>query len=180
MNGVIKKLIFFSLVSCLPMLAFANTGGDEDCENEAVETCYEQDVELPKVFLIGEYAEEFDLASAEYSLQLIDACKQDMNLAYYKWLSMLQEMEEYAETLGFEMKGVKMWIKVFWAENGKIDHIAYYLKPKSRNVNVDELTAFLMSFMNKYEFPLITEEKFSNYGSAAFPIVSRRKNIDKN
>lgn len=164
------------MLALCPIFAFGNTGGDEDCDSENTEICVEQqDVELPKVFLIGEYAEEFDAASAEYSLQLIDACKKDMNIAYIKWLSMLQEMENYAETLGFEIKGVKMWVKVFWDTNGTIDHIAYYLKPHSRNVDVNELTAFFMSFMNQYEFPLIAEEKFSNYGSAAFPIVTRRK-----
>lgn len=180
MNGAIKKIIFFSLITCTPFLAFANTGGDDDCENETVETCEEQDVKLPKVFLIGEYPEEFDLASAEYNLQLLDACNQNMDRAYYKWQSMLIEMEDYAEALGFEIKGVKMWIKVFWAANGKIDHIAYHLKPKSRNVDQNRLTAFLMNFMDKYEFPLIADEKFSNYSIANFPTVFVRNNDDNN
>lgn len=178
MKGAIIKYTFVAMLFATPFFAFANTVGDDECEDTA-EYCEVQIVDLPKVFLIGEYAEEFDLASAEYSLQLMEACNQDMNQAYFKWLSMLQEMEDYAETLDFEIKGVKMWIKVFWDTNGKIDHIAYYLKPNSRNVDLDELTAFFMSFMNQYEFPLITEEKFSNYGSAAFPIVSSRKSTDK-
>lgn len=180
MKGAIIKITLLTLLFTAPVMAYAYTGGEDDCAEDHTETCVDQDLELPKVFLIGEYAEEFDLASAEYSLQLIDACKQDMNLAYFKWLSMLQEMEDYAESIDFEIKGTKMWIKVFWDTNGKIDHIAYYLKPNSRNVDLDELTAFFMSFMNRYEFPLITEEKFSNYGSASFPIVSRRKSADSN
>lgn len=180
MNGAIKKIIFFSLITCSPFFAFANTGGDEDCENEVVEICEEQDVQLPKVFLIGEYPEEFDQASNDYKLQLIDACGQDMNRAYYKWQSMLIEMEDYAEALGVDINGVKMWIKVFWATDGQIDHIAYYLKPRSRNMNVDELSVFFISFMKRYKFPLITKEKYSNYGSASFPTVSKRRNNDNN
>lgn len=180
MNGVIKKIIFFSLIVCTPFFVFANTGGDDDCENETVETCEEQDAKLPKVFLIGEYPEEFELASIEYKLHLLEACAQDMDRAYYKWQSMLIEMEDYAKALEFEIRGVKMWIKFFWAANGKIDHIAYHLKPKSRNVDKDRLTAFLMSFMDQYEFPLTAKEKFSNYSTATFPAIFERRNNDKN
>jgi len=93
---------------------------------------------------------------------------------------MLIEMEDYAQALGFDIMGVKMWIKVFWAENGKIDYIAYHLKPRSRNISQDALTAFLTVFTKDYEFPLIADEKYSNYSFANFPIVSMRKNNDKN
>ncbi len=178
MKRAIILFTFYTLLLGTPTFALANNGGGDDCVEENTENCDYQDLELPKVFLIGEYADEFEIASAEYSLQLMDACEQDMNKAYFKWLSMLQEMEDYADGLDFEIKGVKMWIKVFWDKDGTIDHIAYYLKPNSRNVNVDRLSAFFSSFMNQYQFPLEAKEKFSNYGSAAFPIVSRRKNTD--
>jgi len=74
MNGAIKKIIFFSLITCSPLLALANTGGGDYCEEAGGETCLEQGLDLPKVFLIGEYAEEFELVEAEYKLQLLEAC----------------------------------------------------------------------------------------------------------
>ncbi len=171
MKGAIIKITYFITFVMIPLYVFSNT---EKPYNEL------QIVELPKVFLIGEHAEEFDAASTEYQLQLLDACKQDMNLAYFKWLSMLQQMENYAETIDYDIKGAKMWIKVFWAADGKIDHIAYYLKPHSKNMDVDKLTAFFMSFMNHYTFPLQAEEKFSNYGSATFPVLAKRKKVEDN
>ncbi len=174
MKEVLIKATFLFFLSFSPLLLFANTGGD--CiDGEVEEKCEDQNVELPKVFLIGEYAEEFEIASSEYSLQLLDACKQDMGMAYLKWLTMLFEMEDYAQTVGLDLKGVKMWIKVFWNEEGGVDHIAYYLKPKSKNIDKEELTIFFTSFMEDYKFPLVTEEKFSHYGSASFPILARGK-----
>lgn len=180
------KRVFINLAIVAGLFATIALGSafvDEPQKNEHLplsEVSTYADLELPKVFLIGEYIEEFDLASAEYKLQLLEACEQDMHRAYFKWLSMLQEMENYADALEFDIKGVKMWIKVFWSPEGDIDHIAYYLKPNSKNVNVDELTAFFSSFIKQYKFPLTTDAKFSNYGSASFPVVSKRKTAESN
>ncbi len=162
----IKSLFCGLLITTLfSVSAFANNGGGDECED--------QNADLPKVFLIGEYAEEFETASSEYRLQLMEACNNDMEKAFNAWVGMLTEMEDYAEQLDIDIKGVKMWVKIFWNEDGQIAHIAYYLKPHSKNIDVDELTAFLMSFMNRYSFPVESAEKFSHYGSASFPTLYR-------
>ncbi len=169
MKGAIYIMgLLLAFVIYQPSL-LANNGGGDDC----VEICEEdQDTDLPKVFLIGQYSEEFETASEEYRLQLLEACNHDIDLAFGKWIDLLLKMEEYANMLEYDIKGVKMWIKVFWNEEGGIDHIAYYLKPKSRNISIDELSAFFMSFINHYQFPLTADDKFSHYGSAQFPILS--------
>lgn len=133
-----------------------------------------QGAQLPKVFLIGEYSEEFENMSMEYKSNLMKACEYDMDVAFQKWMSMLQEMEAYADQIEYDIKGVKIWMKVFWKNDGSIKHIAYYLKPRSRNTDTEELSAFFSSFMNNYRFPLISKEKYSHYGSAAFPTVPKR------
>ncbi len=134
----------------------------------------DQTTTLPRVFMIGEYTEEFEAASSEYRLQLLDACDGNMQQAYSLWMGMLQEMEIFADKLSYDLSGLKMWIKVFYNESGSIDHIAYYLKPHSKNVaDIDELTAFFGSFATQYQFPLNKDEKFSNYGSASFPTMAR-------
>lgn len=170
MKGLVLNIAYTILLLSTPIVAFGTDGSeDKDCE----EYCIEQDVDLPKVFLIGEYAEEFETASEDYRLQLLDACDQDMGVAFDKWLGMLEEMENFAELIDFDIKSVRMWLKVFWGKDGKIDHIAYYLKPNSKNVDVNMLTAFFQTFMESYTFPLAAGEKYSHYGSASFPTIMR-------
>ncbi len=160
MKNIILKISILSLI-ILPFTSFAHQDIKE--------------VNLPKVFLIGDFADEFEEVSKEYKTQLLEVCEYDMSRAYFKWLVMLQEMEDMAESIDFDIKGVKMWLKVFWNEDGTIAHLAYFLKPRSRNINKDELTAFLYTFVDQYSFPLEAEQKFSHYGNASFPVVGRRK-----
>ena len=126
-------------------------------------------LELPKVFLIGEYEEQYGLLYETYHDILLSICHDDMNLAFAKWMDMLSEMESYAQHIDFELRGVKVWLKVFWAANGTIEHISYYLKPNSRNIDTTELSAFLSSFMNHYQLPIQSNVRFTHNGSAAFP-----------
>ncbi len=135
----------------------------------------EQDsIVLPSVFVMGEYEEQFNSLMQEHEALLLSECDNDMDIAFEKWLSMLKEMEAYSEIIEYDLKGIKMWLNVFWDKNGTVDHIAYHLKPNSRNIDIEELTAFFVSFINNYKFPLVTDEKFSHYGSAAFPTFARR------
>ncbi len=124
---------------------------------------------LPKVFLIGEYEEQYSLLYETYHDILLSVCHDDMNLAFSKWMDMLSEMETYAQHINFDLRGVKVWLKVFWSTTGKIDHISYYLKPNSRNIETADLSAFLSSFMNHYQLPINSVVRFTHNGSAAFP-----------
>ncbi|MEZ4980178.1 MAG: hypothetical protein R2769_01040 [Saprospiraceae bacterium] len=133
-----------------------------------------QEGELPKVFLLGQYEKEYEMLSIDYKTLLLEACDNDLVAAHEKWQSMLMEMEAYADQIDFDINGVKIWVHVFWNASGTIDHLAYYLKPQSRNINTDELTAFFKSFSNHYQFPLISETKYAHYGSAGFPVYPMR------
>ena len=129
---------------------------------------------IPKAFMMGEHEAAFEVMIQEHQALLLAVCDNNMDIAFEKWLSMLKEMEAYSELVEYDLKGIKMWLNVFWDEDGTVDHIAYYLKPNSRNVDTELLTLFLIDFMNNYKFPLIAGEKFSHYGSAAFPTLPRR------
>ncbi len=129
---------------------------------------------LPPVFIIGEHEAAFNALMLDYQTLLLTACDDNMDMAYNKWLGMLEEMEAYANIVDIDLKGVKMWINVFWDEKGKIRHIAYYLKPQSRNIDTRYLTAFLTEFSKNYRFPLEYKEHYSHYGSANFPVFPRR------
>lgn len=133
-----------------------------------------QDTIPLKVFLIGEDQKSFEKLSLEYQDLLLTACDDDMEDAFMKWMQMLRDIEAYSEDLDYDIKGVKMWLKVFWGPEGTIRHIAYFLKPNSRNINIDQLTAFFKSFISQYKFPVVHSESYSHYGSAAFPTFPRR------
>ena len=135
---------------------------------------------LPKVFRLGEHEKAYEKLYDVYNKALLEVCDDDMNLAFQKWLSMLEEMEAYATSIEYDIKGIKVWLNVFWNPDGSIRHIAYHLKVNSRNVDRDELSAFFSSFMNHYKFPMITESHYSHYGSASFPTFARRTKSTKN
>jgi hypothetical protein len=64
-----------------------------------------------------------------------------------------------------------MWLKVFWNEDGSIKHIAFHLKPGSKNVDTEALTRFFSSFMKLYKSNFKATENFSQYSSASFPTL---------
>jgi hypothetical protein len=136
------------------------------------------DTTPPKVFILGEHEKAYEKLNLEYSVMLLTACNGNMDTAYQKWLSMLNEMEAYATLINYDIKGVKIWLNVFWNIDGTIKHIAYHLKQNSRNIDTAEFTAFLVSFINHYKFPLVTQSKYSHYGSASFPTHPRKLSTD--
>jgi len=136
------------------------------------------DTTPPKVFILGEHEKAYEKLNLEYSVMLLTACEGNMETAYQKWLSMLNEMEAYATLINYDIKGVKVWLNVFWNKDGTVNHVAYHLKQNSRNIDTAEFTAFLISFINRYKFPLVTQSKFSHYGSASFPTHPRKLSTD--
>jgi len=124
---------------------------------------------LPKVFKIGEHENLYGELYEEYHEILLTVCNDDMNIAFDRWMHMIVEMEEYSKSIAFDINGVKVWLKVFWNATGKIDHLSFYLKPESRNIDPSELEAFFSSFMNYYEMPVTSRVNFTHNGSAQFP-----------
>jgi hypothetical protein len=134
---------------------------------------------LPKVFILGQHEKAYEKLYEQSSTVLLEVCHDDMNEAFDKWLGMLEEMEAYSNEIGFDIKGVKVWLNIFWDKDGSIEHIAYHLKVNSRNIDQMELSAFFSSFMNHYTFPVVSDRKYSHYGSASFPTFSRRVKTDE-
>lgn len=82
---------------------------------------------------------------------------------------MLSTMEEYADKSEFDIKGIKIWLNVFWNPDGSIKHLVYFPKPNSRNMDFDLLTIFLGKFVDDYQIESWDTSCFSHFGSAAFP-----------
>ena len=141
-------------------------------------TVIEQDTllaALPKVFRLGDHENEYEHLSEIYGTSLLEVSGDDFLIASKKWNTLLKEMEAHAEMIGYDIKGVKMWMHVFWDKKGKIQHIGYYLQPNSRNVKQEELAAFLTDFINNYYLPASYDHNFSHYTKAAFPTLNWKK-----
>lgn len=132
-------------------------------------------IKLPKVFLLGEHEKEFEKLQQQYSTSLLSTCGYNPDLTFDKWAQFLIDMEDYSEAINYDLKGVKMWIEVFWLPNGSIKHIAYALKPQSRNVETKELSAFMSSFINHYKPRFQPNKKISHSAHAFFPLTALSK-----
>lgn len=125
----------------------------------------------PTVFQIGDQPEAFEELSEDYETGLLDVCDDDVKKAHQQWALMLKSMEQHAKVKGFDINGVKMWMKVFWKEDGTIKHIAFHLKPTSKNVDRKALERFLKSFSKSYSSDIKATENYSQYSSASFPTL---------
>ena len=124
---------------------------------------------LPDVFLIGEYETAYEKLVQGSGDMLLTVCNDSMDEAFSQWNTMLHHMESYAEEQNFDIKGVKIWINVFWNSDGSIRHIVYYPKPNSKNINYQDLTTFFKQFKEAYKLSLNHVGRFSHYGIASFP-----------
>lgn len=126
-----------------------------------------------QVYLIGEKETNYEELVAECNTMLLSVTNQSMDLAFQSWTEMLTSMESLASDQGFDLKGVKLWINLFWNEDGSINKLYYYPKPNSKNMDFDQLSSFLEIFSSEYVFPIESESCFSHYGSASFPVRAR-------
>lgn len=125
--------------------------------------------ELPKVFVIGEYEDLYTSLYEKYPGILLHQTENDMDKAFEKWLQMLYAMEEHADKIDYDLKGIKIWLQVFFNQSGKIDHILFFKKPLSKNIDDQELVAFFTSFMRNFQLSIDARENFNHSGSASFP-----------
>lgn len=122
-----------------------------------------------RAFLIGENEQYFELLVTEHTEQLLNVCSNSMDKAYDAWVSLLKDLEGFAEDRDFDLSGTKIWVNVFWNADGTIRNIVYYPKPNSKNMDFTLLSRFLADFASSYQFSISNEKPFSHYGSASFP-----------
>ena len=129
----------------------------------------ESSSKIPVTFLISEDDAAYGELVVNTPTSLLEVCGNAMDVAYAKWIYMLADMEEAAEAQGFDIKGLKIWMNVFWNADGSIDHFVYYPKPNSKNIDYSEFTAFLTKFAKTYVLDVDSDKGFAHYGSASFP-----------
>lgn len=153
---LIRKLVVFALLVYASVTTLSATSWQRDSID-------------PRVFLIGENEAKMASLNKNFPTLLMTVCQNDMDIAYDKWMVMLSEMEVLSDKLNFDIKGLKMWMNVYWNKNGHIEYIGYYLKPNSRNVKIEDLNAFFNNFIKNYQMDLNAKTKFYHNGSASFP-----------
>lgn len=132
-----------------------------------------QSAQIPRVFMIGEYEDEYEGLVVSCEDKLLSVCDNSMEQAYNKWMGMLSDMEAYSLKSEFDLRGIKIWINVFWNQDGTVKNIVYYPKPNSKNMNFEELTSFFYSFLSDYQLDQKNDDCFSFYGSASFPTFAK-------
>ncbi|BDS14680.1 hypothetical protein [Aureispira anguillae] len=128
----------------------------------------------PKVLNVSKSSTVLEELSADYKSSLFLASDSDVVKTMQNWKRFLVTMEKYAEEIDFNIKGVKVWIKVFWAENGTIDHLTYILSDTSINIDLRDLEAFFRSFIKNYKLPISYRNKFSYDARIMFPLYLMR------
>lgn len=152
------KVLFFLLSGILSLSSLQAQSGDA----------------TPTVFVMGKHEAGYEELTQTYKQSLLEACGNDMQVAFDKWLEMMQKMEAYADEIDYNIDGVKVLMHVFWNEDGSIAHLGYFLRPNSRNIPTEELTAFFRSFIRQYKFPVSSQRKFAHYTKASFPTFTER------
>ena len=135
-----------------------------------------QSEEMPAVFKLGNNEKGYEALNQAYSQTLLEVSNFDTQKAFDSWMDMMQEMQEYSKKIRFDIKGVKVWLHVYWNEDGSLSHVGYLLRPDSRNIDELEMAAFFKTFMGRYKLPVSSSKKFSHYTGANFPIYSEKVN----
>jgi len=129
---------------------------------------------FPKVINISNNSKVIEELSSVYKHSLFLASENDFVKTMENWKRALTDMEQYANEIDFDLKGVQMWMKIYWAKDGNIDHITYYLLDKSINIDTKELEAFLSSYIKNKKLPIKYEHKFSYDSRVVFPLYLMR------
>lgn len=141
---------------------------------------FAQNPNIPTVFQTGTFESEYEQLVTSHSEMLLSVCDNSMDKAYLHWTDMLRDIEKLAEEKGYDIKGVKIWINAFWNKDGGIDHLVFYPKPTSKNIDYKELELFLGEIASQLHIDQYAEKGFSHYGSASFPIYHRFNKTEGN
>lgn len=158
MRGIV--VIFLSVLTMSGSLAQRALGQNE--------------TEAPMVFQIGEHEDVYNELTAS-SVPLLQVCDEDLTSAYQLLKYMARDIQKEAFREGYDLNGVKCWVHFFWNPNGSFNHIAFYLKPASKNISPDSFNDFLGRFAKTYRVPVKAKQPFQLYTSLSFPVLIQEK-----
>ncbi len=148
----------FVLVCCFSLVqGFSNTVGDT--------------LRFPSVFVMDETSELFvEKLDDEYHNSMLKVFSGSLTETGDRVVDLVSSIENYATTMNFNIKGVRFYYNAYFREDGSIAYFAYMLRPESRNIDTNSLTAFLANFITKYKMkvPPKNSKKFSASGLTAY------------
>ena len=128
----------------------------------------------PQVFLIGQYEDQYLVLSEKFPQPFLQVYNNDIDLAFKGWSELLMDIEDFAADISFDLKGVKLWLNIWFNPDGTIAHLAYFPKPNSRNIPEAQLTAFFRTFVKQYHYKDTAVQGFQHSASASFPTFFHR------
>jgi len=132
---------------------------------------------LRLAFVLGGDEAQYDALRTDYARTLLTVCKNDQETALTHWFKLLQDLEMYGEKINFDLDGTKLFLNIFWNEDGSIGHIGILPMPSSKNVPKEDLVAFFSSFVRQYSgAKLESDKKYSHYTTVSFPTFARKAN----
>ncbi len=129
---------------------------------------------LPEVFLIGEYEDYYLSLSQQHPEVFLSVYNNNIDNAFKGWSELLMDIEDFAADAKFDIKGVKLWLNVYFNADGTISNLAFYPKPNSRNIPQDQLVAFFKNFVRQYRFTETYTNGFQHSSGASFPTFFHR------
>ena len=156
--------------SALLALAFLAAGSSLSATATAAPGPQPKSKALPTVFVLGDFEASYETLVEGYQRSLLEACDCGQKEAFGKWIGMLNELDVYARKQNVDIRGVKLWLHVFFEADGSVEHIAYHLRPNSRQLDDATLAPLLEGFAGQYTFPVTGEEGFAHYSTGAFPV----------
>lgn len=137
---------------------------------------------VPTAFKTGLHEKAYEQIVTDHSTMLLQACDNDMDKAYIVWSDMLARLESLSLKQGVDIRGVKIWINVFWNPDGEVDHITYFPKPNCKNIDFEEFDQLLNDLAPQLSISTSYDQSagISHYGSASFPIYHQRAHLEGN
>lgn len=133
-----------------------------------------QSTGIPEVFLIGEYEDQYLALAQHHPEVFLSVYHNNIDQAFKGWSELLMDIEDYAADTKFDIKGVKLWLNVYFNADGTISNLAFYPKPNSRNIPQDQLVAFFKNFVRQYRFTETYTTGFQHSSGASFPTFFHR------
>lgn len=131
--------------------------------------------EQPLIIHMTDQDSLMQVFNKNYSTSLLVAADTNLSKMRQTWEDMLIQLEQLSKQEQVDLRGAKLWFKVYWQPNGEIAHIAYQLQPRSLNLPRAELEALLQYFVQQYRPSLFFKKSFSHQTAISFPTYLQPK-----
>ena len=128
--------------------------------------------DVTRCFQIGENQDQFLLLAQNHPSTLLDVYDNSMTNSYKAFTDVMKSLEKYADNKGLDLKGLKLWVNVYWDKSGEITHITYYPKPNSKNLDYKQVTKLFDEFIADAPLSKTYHENYIHNGSIAFPVFN--------